>query len=306
MKPSSLPSLRRAVDVCLWLYPRAWRLRYHQEMWDLLEQYPVTVWTVVDVLLGAGDAHFHQQWLPQEVLSMAQQIRTSANTLLVAFSLFLIAWVMVPFIRDTPDTWNAATAHHPEIIASLLLFVGAGAVAVIAVLIGGIPLLVASVAQAVWGRRPDVWARLLIPVLLGMVLVAFSLVAQPAWWARFGVRLPTSALWLKVGFFLLAFLVLGGSTWALASALTRSNFSDSLLRFLRLPGFLLGVALWSAFLAVLALTILVMQEEPQLAEPGFLLPGFAAVVLCACGLASAALKRMFSAPPPTTVVGSDA
>ena len=67
----------------------------------------------------------------------------------------------------------------------------------------------------------------------------------------------------------MALLVLVGSTWALTGAVTRSSFSEGLLRFLRLPGLLLGGALWAAFLAVLVLTILVLMETPQLAEPGF-------------------------------------
>ena len=292
------PGMRDLAVACLWMYPRAWRLRYASEMFDLLDQYPITWWTVVDVLLGAVDAHLHQQWLPQEVLSLAQQIRTSANALLVAFYLFFIAWIMVQFIGDTPAVWNVATAHHLEIRTALTCFIMAGAVAMVALLVGGIPVLTTIVAQAIQGQRRDLRWRLLLPIVLGILLVAFSLVAQPSWWSRrLGVTLPASAIGVKVSFFIVAFLTLGVSTWAIISAATRSALSDRLLRFIRLPGLVVGLALWSGFLALLTLTILVVREAPQLADPGFLLPIFAGVVLCACGIASTALKRLFVAAP---------
>ena len=187
MKPQS--RFRRLATACLWFYPRLWRTRYQHEMGDLLTQYPVTLWTVIDVLLGAVDARLHLQWFPQEVFSMAQQLRTGATTLFAAFALFVIPWMMIPFISDTPATWQSATVQHPEVATALLLFMGAGAAAIVALLIGGIPLLVVSVAQAVRGRRDIGW-RLVMPLLLGVVLAAFSLVAQPTWWRRFGLQLP--------------------------------------------------------------------------------------------------------------------
>ena len=43
------------------LYPRAWRRQYEQEFTRLLEEYNSSFMTVLDVILGACDAHY-QQW----------------------------------------------------------------------------------------------------------------------------------------------------------------------------------------------------------------------------------------------------
>lgn len=39
------------------LYPRCWRTRYGQEFAALLEQHPLSLKTVVNVLWSAGEAH---------------------------------------------------------------------------------------------------------------------------------------------------------------------------------------------------------------------------------------------------------
>jgi hypothetical protein len=57
------PLLLRGKEIimrlALWilrLYPQAWRERYETEMVALLEQHHLTLWTVLDLLVGALDA----------------------------------------------------------------------------------------------------------------------------------------------------------------------------------------------------------------------------------------------------------
>lgn len=160
MKRSNAPpGLARWAARCLWLYPRAWRVRYQKELLALLEHHSLTLWTLADLLLGAVDAHLHRSLLPLEVFTMTQRIRTSANAILVSFLLFFISWVMVPFIADSPGTWNTATANHPEIGYALAAFQVGGAVAVLALLVGGLPL-VGVTSSGAWRRQccsPGFW-----------------------------------------------------------------------------------------------------------------------------------------------------
>jgi hypothetical protein len=46
------------------LYPRTWRDRYGDEVAELLHNHQVTLWTALDIFLGALDAHAHPDLLP--------------------------------------------------------------------------------------------------------------------------------------------------------------------------------------------------------------------------------------------------
>lgn len=294
-KPRAPTNLARWADRCLRLYPRAWRLRYREEMLALLDRHPLTLWTLADLLIGALDAHLHRHLLPVEVFSMTQRIRTSANAILAAFALFFVAWLMVPFISDSPAQWNAATASHPEIPYTLAAFEMVGVVAVLALLVGGLPLLAVIARQALRERRRDLIWRLAMPVLLAGVLVAYSFVAVPGWWHRQPLGphdLTIPAVWLRRSFFALAFLILGVSTWAITSAAARSQPGERVIRFTIIPGALVAQALCACLAALVTLTILVFVEAPQLARPLFLMPGFDLLLLGACWIAVAATRRM--------------
>lgn len=64
------------------LYPRAWRRQYEEEFSRLLEEYDASFIVVLDVVLGAGDAHY-QQW------QMKRRLRP--NALIIMIGVVLIA-----------------------------------------------------------------------------------------------------------------------------------------------------------------------------------------------------------------------
>lgn len=287
--------LARWAGWLLWLYPRAWRLRYREEMLALLERHPLTLWTLADLMTGALDAHLNRSFLPTEVLSMTQRVRTGANAILAAFALFFIAWVMVPFIGDSRATWNAATAGHPEIPYALVTFQVAGGVAVLALLAGGAPLLVATARQALRERRRDMGWRLATPLALAAALIAYSWFAVPSWWRRQPLGpedLTVTATAIRISFFALAFLFIGLSAWGVASAASRGQPSEGVIRFAIIPSAIITLALGVCLAALVTLTILVFLEAPQLAGPPYLMPSFDALMLCACLIAGASMIRM--------------
>jgi hypothetical protein len=108
----------------------------------------------------------------------------------------------------------------------------------------------------------------------------------------------SAKIWLQPSFFILTFIIIGVSAWAITSAAIRSQVSERIIRFTRIPGLLIGLALWISFATLLILTILVFAEAPQLAGPVFLLPVFDGLLLCSCGIAAAAMKRMIVSPQP--------
>jgi hypothetical protein len=281
---------------CLRLFPALWRARYQEEMLELLHQHPLTLWTIADLCVSALDAHLHRQLLPKEVFTMIQRIRTNIGALFVATTLLFIAWVMVPFIQDSPVEWTANTQNHPEIRLILGAFQTSGAIAVLVLLIVALPLWGVMARQALQQRRSDILLRLLTPVVLAGVLVAYSRVAQPHWWQRFARAqlAPQPSDWVKLSFFALAFVCFGVSVWAFTSALRRSEISERGLRLLRIPSLLLAATIGICTVALVALTVVIFVEAPQLAAPFYLMPSFDVVLGLACCIAGAAAWRMLA------------
>src|SRR5438105_4714365 len=93
-------------------YPRAWRDRYKPEMEQVLRGYPVTFWTLLDLLLGALDARLHPDLLPGRITAMAYRIRTSEVVIFCAFVLYGVAWLAVRFVRDPLPIWDSAVQLH--------------------------------------------------------------------------------------------------------------------------------------------------------------------------------------------------
>jgi DNA-binding PadR family transcriptional regulator len=81
------------------LYPPAWRERYEAEMAALLRQHEITLWTLLDLLIGALSAHLDphyrrgRQALPLWQLHISWRLLASAG---VAFWFTSLFWLGVP------------------------------------------------------------------------------------------------------------------------------------------------------------------------------------------------------------------
>jgi hypothetical protein len=287
--------MKRLATWILWLYPRAWRQRYHTEMLALLDRYPLMLWTLADLLLGAADAHLNRRFLPVEVFTMTRRIRTSASAILLALALFIIAWIMVPFIGDSRATWLPATAAHPEIGLALAVFEATGALALFTLLAGGAPLLIATTSQALREGRRDIGWRLATPLALAVLLIAYSWFAVHNWWTGqpLGPQdLTPSATATRISFFALTFVFGVLSAWAVASAVSRGQPSAGVVRFTIIPSVIITLALGVCLAALVTLTVLVFAYAPELTGPTYLMPSFDALTLCACLIATVSVIRM--------------
>src|SRR5579885_3392735 len=92
--------LRTLIRWLLRLYPRAWRERYADEITLVLAAHRVTLWTALDMLLGALDARLHPDLLPGTVVSVAQRLRNSEVAVFCAVVLFCLAWLPLRLVRD--------------------------------------------------------------------------------------------------------------------------------------------------------------------------------------------------------------
>ncbi len=255
------------------LYPAAWRDRYRIEVAELLGQHSVTLWTLLDILSGAVDAHLHPGLLPRRLTTMNQRLRSSEIAIFGAFVLFCLAWLPLTLVRDPLPVWEAAASAHPELRTMLNLLDLAGLVAILAVLGGGAPILVASLAQAVRARRPRQLLLFCVPPLAAALFALFAIVAIPASGSRVsnspGAPLSALAVILQLGLVLVLLLAALGSAAAIAAAISNSEVGEGLLRFGLLAAGAVTVTLTVGLLAGLSLTVLIFLEAPQVS---FFLP----------------------------------
>ncbi len=160
------------------LYPRRWRERYGDEFLALLEQQPVTAAVTFDVALGALDAHLRAHLSPvgETVGARAMQrlraLRTTALTLFCAYITFVVAGLAFYGTVDDSAFIPAMDAHAP--LSACWLFIQAGAaVSLAAVIAGGLPIGLATLAFALAHKRRDILGLLAVPALALVVQALF-------------------------------------------------------------------------------------------------------------------------------------
>ncbi|HEX8996923.1 MAG TPA: hypothetical protein VF812_12920 [Ktedonobacterales bacterium] len=263
---SSRAESSRPRRVALWLlrlYPREWRDRYGDEVTSVLAEHHVTYWTALDLVLGAIDAHLHGDLLPRRLTSMAHRIRSSEIAIFCAFVLFAVAWLPLRLVRDPLPIWETAVAKHPALFTALGVLDLASLIAALAVLAGGLPLLVSALKQAVITRRWRLLALFGIPLLAAAALGAVGLADIP--WSsvsQSGEVRMLQPVAVQLALILLLLVAVGGSAAAIATAVGRSEVSDRALRFALLPAGVATTALALGLLAAVALNALIFTEAP--------------------------------------------
>ena len=284
-----------AADWVLRCYPYAWRERYRDEMIEIFQHYPVTIWTLIDLFVGAFDAHLHPTLLPRRIMTMAYRIRTSEIVIFCAFVVYGIAWFAVRFVRDPIPLWERIVAVHPEIRVALMAVDSAGLIALLAIAIGGIPILYVVLRNAWRERHWKLLGWLAFPLIAVVVLVGYSLLASGVWTQR---AIPSTldapftplALVLQLVFFLLLCATIAGSTIAVSFAVTKSHFSERLLRFALIPAAVVTLGIVLGLIATGILASFIFSEAPQLASPPTMLV-VVIMMLVAVGLSGNALWR---------------
>jgi len=286
------PRDRRAVRLAcgiVRLYPAAWRARYEDEVTLVLRQSHVTGWTMLDIVLGALDARLHDDLIPGRLISMAHRIRTSEITIFCAFMVFGLAWAASRFVNDPLPPWEHATALHPEIMWAFRAMDAAGAIATVAFLVGGVPILWSVIQQTARVRTGRVMLALLTPVALSVVFIVFLLLSVKASTARVApspnANLTPLAFVLQMLLLLLFFVTVGGGVAAVSYAVARSDLSARLLRFALGPATVATVAMCLGLAANVVMSALIGVEAPELGAWG---AGPVAIGLMVLGVALAA------------------
>jgi hypothetical protein len=250
------------------LYPRAWRERYADEVAAVLKAYDVMPRTVLDLLVGALDAHVYRAMVARRRTSRRQRIRSSELAIFVAFVLFSLAWLPLHFVSDTPPVWYAATLAHPELGVALGALDLAGLLGLFAVLVGGVWLVLAALRRALMLHRWGVVLLFAVPLAAASAFVVAALLLAPAAHVSLTGGTPTPvtahAVDVRLGLSLAGLLACGVSVTALAVALKRSDLSPHAVRLAFIPAGLATGAMAVGVVAGSGLIALIVREAREL------------------------------------------
>lgn len=209
------------------LYPAAWRERYEEEMLLVMEQHPVTLWTAADLLLGALDARLHPDLLPGRLASMFQWLRASVIAFFCAIVLFDLAWAVMQQVKDPLPVWETTTRQYPTLLPIFEVAQATGLIVLLALLVGGAPIVFSALRAAVRNRRRSVVLLFLTPIFAVGGMVAFAALTLGASTARAApgnADAPLTPLAVALQLLLLVLLagVIVGSVIAVALAIVRA------------------------------------------------------------------------------------
>jgi hypothetical protein len=220
---------------------------------------------------------------------MLPTIRRSMVATFGAFILFLFAYSAVGHTADPAAPFEAVGRVHPEVALTYTLVAYSGGIALLALVLGGLPILFMVVKQAIPGGPRSVVKLFLIKpkqalFLLGIALfitvccLGFLLVTQyifgpPPCTAENGC-IAGQPLLLMFGFA----VIIGGITLgvfvllvvctSLSLAVLRSEFGTGMLRFALVPIGIIALAMATTTIAATIWMIRLWIDAPQFAASG--------------------------------------
>lgn len=287
-RPSAMPgsAMPLLLAVTLWAHrkllliqPPAFRREYGLSITQVFRQ------TCLDTYRSNGAPGVMRLWLPAcgDVLlgALAEysvlilgtlkgsplmvQYRRSASFIFAAFIAFVIAGIGFQksgeYIMQSslPDTYPALS------IAYNAMMVGA-VVALLAVLVGGIPIALAALRYAIAHRRGDILARFAVPPIALLVIIAAGfIVISYNIGGNTAATIHTPARFAAIGS--LVFLFILGATasaYAVVDAIARAEIPEGLLRFALLPGVVATIAMVVMVLAHLLWSFTLWQHAPDI------------------------------------------
>ncbi|HEY7781874.1 MAG TPA: hypothetical protein VIC85_16905 [Ktedonobacterales bacterium] len=244
------------------LYPRHWRTRYGDELVDLLESRPLGPLDLLDVLLGALDAHLHTDIVPGRVLAMVSRLRSSAIAVFAAYIAFVIVGIGFQKMTEYDDFQELARAH-PEVGIPYNVIVYGSGLALLAVLIGGLPLAYVALRDALARRRWGIAALFVVPALAFGALVGFVDLVRAIAPGNAAVERASQGLHLGL---LVTILLIGAvaSTVAISTAIARSEVGARVLQFAMVPTAAVTVIMAVMLVALVVWGLAVRADGPQL------------------------------------------
>lgn len=244
------------------LYPYAWRARYGDEFDALLEDCPLTPFALFDVLLGALDAHIAPLDADGRILRMLNRPRRSAITVFCAYIAFVLAGLS--FNQMIEDDLNTLNSPHPDLAAAYYIVAGGAAVALLAVLIGGLPIAFSAIRGALQARRGDILLLFAVPPVALAIWLAWTwILLNVIWTPQSSITIHQTSgavLFLSwAGLFGLAALA---STASVSIAVSRSELAPRQYRIALAPAVVAALAMVVVLGGLVAWGVLIRSDVP--------------------------------------------
>lgn len=247
----------------LHLYPPTWRARYGDEFAALLEQYPFSFMTIINVLLGALDAHIAPQDTNGRILQMINRPRRTAVAVFCAYIAFVVSGLGFNKLAEDSIKSGLGSTYPAVGISYTLVEVGA-VVALLAVLVGGLPIAFVALRQALAARRRDILLLFAVPpialaIWIGYTFLLITVISPAHRHVHDPLNIAAAVSW--AGLFAIAALA---STAAVSVAVARSEISGQLFRFALAPAAVATLAMAFMLGAVIAWGLSLRAYEPQM------------------------------------------
>lgn len=237
------------VGLLLRLYPAAWRARYQDELEAVMEQHTITFATIIDLLWGALDARLDPAFTSERMFRPMSRLRASAVALFLTFAAFFLGYGAFTRLTDPRVPFLAAAQTHPELTTALNVIVVATEVGLLALALGGVPIVFDIVLRAWRERQWRTLVFLALPVALFVVTGAFAYIANSRLLAfhRDGYVIETPG---DIAVLIIAGALFIGSgmvgTAVVGWVVARSQINLGVLRYARWPALLLTLSMATA------------------------------------------------------------
>ncbi len=249
----------------LHLYPATWRERYGEEFAALLDDCQLPPLYVLDIVRGALDARLHEAQLTGRILPMMNRTRRAEITIFCAWIAFVVAGLAFQRMSEYDDFQNAG-ATYPAIGVSFFAIQAGAAIALLAVLVGGVPIALFAFTRALEQRRYGVALLFGVPVLAFAALAVYiKIVSGISGVTSQDASGPTTlGKELFLGLIVLFALAAIASAWAVSAAISRSDVDERWYRFARIPAFVTALALLVMCAATIIWGLALRVSVPQL------------------------------------------
>jgi hypothetical protein len=256
--------MSRSIRWLVRLYPRGWRERYEEEFVAMLEQRPMTLADALDVAFGALDAHLNSQLSSERPVHVVNRMRAATIAILCAYVSFVVAGMGFQKATEDPP-FASLRSTHALLGISYDVIVAGSVAALLSMMAGGIPILLATLKRAFAERRWNVLLLFAVPPLSLAMLIGYTLLLAKVVDAigPLAVHDPLNVvLFLSlVGVFLLAAIA---STVAVSMGVARSGINGYLYRFALVPGVIATLAMGVMFVAAIVWGIGLRAYAPEL------------------------------------------
>lgn len=315
--PWSVAATLRFYRLLLGFYPRGFRAAYGADVLQLFRQCcgdayrergaagVARLWfpAIADLVIGAIADYCGLAIEAWRRSMSTDRARSSAITVFCAYIAFVLAGMGFQKMSEYED-FTAAAKSHALIGISFNVILYGSAVALLAVLAGGLPLAFAALRYALSARRKDIPLLFAVPVAAFGALIGYGVIVAAV---MRGEQLHIGFVGL-VGVFILGAIA---SAAAVSLAVKRSQIADSLLYFTRIPATVAAVAMAAMCLATIVWGLGLRSDAPQLfnGDGGLVATntavnwlGIVAVMTIATLVAVAGVVRSFNTPQhmPTT------